>query len=276
MSESKNILTPVGRLVSGHPMERNAVTDDNQKPKLQADGVTPRTQIYIALAIPKIAGQDWKNTEWGMSIVQAGQDGWAGGEWQAPTFAWKITDGDSAIPNKNNKKPCDQEGFAGNWIIKATTELSVRCHHAGAYEAHEVIQDPKAIKRGDFGRLFLSVKGNSPSKSAGVYINPELFSLDRAGEEIIVERGTDAVTAFGGGAPAVPAGAQVNPAIPAPTGSAPPPPASAPPPPAQPIAPAPDFLQPKPLRLFGAGSYTEEALLASGWTQANIDALPLG
>jgi hypothetical protein len=247
-------------------MERNAVTDElTKQPKLQADGLTPRTQIYIALAIPKIVGVDWKATEWGLKIVQAGKACFVNGESDALTFAWKVTDGDSTIPNQRGKKPCEQEGFAGNWVIKATTELSVRCHHAGKYEAHDVIQNPKEIKRGDYGRLYISVKGNAPAKSAGVYINPELFSLDRAGEEILIVGGTDAKTAFGdapaGGAPATP------PATP------PAPPATPPAPPA--IPPAPDFLTPKPQRLVNGQAFTEEALIAQGWSLEMIQPLPV-
>jgi hypothetical protein len=263
-------------------MERNALTDDATKlPKLDAAG-NPRSQIFIALAIPK-DGRDWKVTEWGSQIYNAGVAAWPNGEHQIPTFAWKVEDGDSVIPNRNNKKNAEREGYPGHWILKASTELSVRCHHVGRYEAHEVIQDPKQIKRGDFGRLYISVKGNNYPKSAGIYVNPELFSLDRAGEEIMVVGGTSAAEAFGGSAPAVPPGAAVNPAIPAPA-STPAPvasgaiPAAAPAPaavPAPAIPPAPDFLTPPPQRMIDGQMYTQDALIASGWTIEAIQALPI-
>jgi len=48
------ITSPVGRLVSGHPMVARPVLDDKTKqPKLQRDGVTPQIDHYVGLAIPK-------------------------------------------------------------------------------------------------------------------------------------------------------------------------------------------------------------------------------
>jgi len=35
----------------------------------------------------------------------------------SPAFSWKVTDGDSPLPNKKGKRPCDQTGYAGHWVI---------------------------------------------------------------------------------------------------------------------------------------------------------------
>ena len=212
MSQQQNpvleLTSPVGRLVGGHPMEPRAVTDDNGQPKLDKLN-QPRSQVFIAVAVPKGPETGWWETEWGAQVFAKGQADWPGGEWQRQDFAWKIEDGDSAIPNKNGKKNCDREGYPGHWIIKLTTELGVKCYHAGHYDALEQIQDAKAIKPGDYCRVVFSVKGNGPSQSPGVYVNPHLFELSQVGQAIILEGGPSAVDAFGGSAPQMPANAQV-------------------------------------------------------------------
>ena len=205
------LLTPVGRVVGGHPMESYPVTDTKTgAPKMNSMN-EPRTSISVGLAIPKGAETDWKQTEWGQKIQQVAVTDWPNGEHAAPAFAWKIVDGDSAIPNKKGNKPCDREGQPGHWIIWSGTEFdSIPCFNAGHYEKHEVIQRKEAIKCGDYARMLLAVKGNNPSESPGIYINPVLFELTRAGIEIVSANAPDAAAAFGGVAPQLPAGAQVD------------------------------------------------------------------
>ena len=98
------ITTPVGRLVGGHPMIGHPQKDGKTGlPKMQADKVTPVVQYYAGLAVPKGAETHWNQTPWGQQIHQEAVAGWPNGEWQAATFAWKITDGDSGVPNKKGK-----------------------------------------------------------------------------------------------------------------------------------------------------------------------------
>lgn len=236
-----------GRIVGGHPMERRAVTDDHGKPKLDNLG-SPRSSLYVGLAIPKNPGVDWKAEPWGQQIVAVALADWPNGEHMQPAFAWKVTDGDSIIPNTKQKRPCDNDGYPGHWVVQASTALSVRCFHAGKFEPHEVIQDKNQIKRGDYGRLFVQVKGNGPSLSPGLYINPDMFALDRAGVAIVGAE-SNAADVFGGGAPAqtaTPLGGAV-------------PPAGQQQPPAAPVA----------LTMTAkANGATYEAFIASGFTDA--------
>jgi hypothetical protein len=205
------VLTPVGRMVSGHPLEMYPVTDDKtNQPKLDSVG-NPRTSTSIGIAIPKGQEKHWNETAWGAQIWNEGVQSWPNGEWRSPVFAWKVIDGDSNIPNKRGHKPCDREGYPGHWVIMASTELSVKCYHAGRYEPHQAIQRKEEIKRGDYIRLFLSVKGNNPSQSPGVYINPTLFELTRAGIEIISANAPDAAASFGSVAAQLPPGAMIDP-----------------------------------------------------------------
>jgi hypothetical protein len=200
-------------------MVRTVVTDDKTNlPKFQQDGVTKRMSSYIAVAIPKIAGVPWRQTEWGQVIVREAQESWNLGESLHPTFAWKVTDGDSTIPKKPfggkpGRIPAQCEGYPGHWVISCSTELGIKCYHVGKYAPHEEIQNKEEIKCGDYCRVLIGVKSNKPSQSPGVYINPTLFELSRAGQRIVTGDGPDAATAFGGSAPVLPANGQYDSAV---------------------------------------------------------------
>lgn len=268
-SPTNEIKTPVGRLVGGHPMDQRPNTDDKTgAAKMQKDGVTPSTSAYVGLALPKGTETDWKQTPWGQQIYQAGTMGWPNGEHGAPTFAWKVTDGDSPVPNKKGKVPNQREGWPGNWILHCSTGIPIKCYHAGRYDPTQQIQNRAEIKPGDYCRLVLNARGNAPSESPGVYLNPTLFELSRPGVEIQLDNGPSAADAFGDSAPVLPANAQVDPNVGAQAQAA------APAPPADAVAPAPDFLN-APVKTYNVGGkeYTEAQLLASKWTPAQIAAL---
>lgn len=189
-------------------MEARAVTEDNGQPKLDKVTHQPRTESFIAVAFPKGQEQGWWGTDWGAKVVAKAQQDWPGGEWQRHDFAWKIEDGDSTIPNKAGKKNCDREGYPGHWILKGQTGLGIKCYHAGHYDQLEQIQDKRAIKPGDYCRVVFTTKGNGPSQSPGVYINPQLFELSQVGQAIMLEGGPSAADTFGASAPQLPQGAQ--------------------------------------------------------------------
>lgn len=300
------ITTPVGRMVGGHPMVSRVNKDDKTGlPKMQQDGVTPSTSIYVGLAIPKGAEQHWNQTEWGAIIWNEALAAWPNGEYQQPTFSWKIVDGDSQIPNKKMKKPCDREGYPGHWVIQASTGLgAVKCYNVGKYNPlTDLIQQKEMIKPGDYARLVLLVKGNNSTQTAGMYLNPSIFELYQPGQAIILENEPDAAGTLGATAAQLPAGALVDTNVPAQQpaapgmappaqqpGMAPPQQQAAPPvqqqPPAQqpatpgmapaqpgaaPIAPATDLLQP-PVQMYlvEGMQYTGEQLKGFGWNDQQI------
>ena len=223
---SEEITTPIGRLVGGHPMVRRAVMKKGVA-VMQADGVTPATDVYIGFAIPKNPGVDWKQEPWGQQIVIAANAGWTGGQSNFPDFSWKVTDGDSAVPNKKNIAPNSREGYPGHWVLHLSTQFAVTCHHVGKYENIEQIQDEKEIKPGDYLRVLLYAKSNDPSESPGVYLNPARFQLNRPGELIVLDSTKSAADAFGGHSAGHPGGPNTT-AAPSPGADGP--------------APAPDFL----------------------------------
>ncbi|MGL5729175.1 MAG: hypothetical protein ACRCYD_15145 [Plesiomonas sp.] len=277
---SIEVLFPVGRLVSGHPMEARPVTDKDDRPVMDASG-SPVTDRYIGVAIPKAGEQHWNQTEWGAKVWQAAQDpvnGYPNGEFNSPTFSWKIVDGDSQVPNKKGNKPCDQEGYAGHWVVHMSTRLAYGCFHVGRYDALQAIQNKGEIKRGDYCRVFCSVKGNKPSQSPGVYVNPQLFELTRAGIEIVsVGSGPAAADVFGATAAVMPSNAQVDTAVvptTPPAAPAPVTPPAAPAPVTPPAAPAYDLVTPPVLEekytYSGMTKTLTEWCAMPGWSEALI------
>ncbi len=210
------LTTPVGRLVGGHPMIGHPVKDDKTNlPKMQADGVTPQVSYYVGLAIQKGTETHWNQTEWGAKIWAEAVAAWAGGEYNHPSFSFKITDGDSQVPNKKMRKPCDREGYPGHWVINASNGFAIKSYHRGMYDPTQVIQQKEAIKTGDYCRLVISIKSNQSTQTAGMYINPSMLELYQAGIEIVTESAADPNATFGAEEGAMPANAQIDPNVPA-------------------------------------------------------------
>lgn len=276
MSESYQFTTPEGRVVTGHPMTGNGVTDKHGQPVMDPETGRQKLEYYFGFAIPKGSETDWKQTQWGQVVQQAAVDGWKNGEYNAPTFSWKIDDGDSQIPNKKGKKPAEREGWPGHWVLHLKTLFPVACFHVGKYDPLQQIQDKNEIKCGDYGRVFLFVKANYPSESPGVYLNPDKFELTRAGQPIVSSSGPSAAEVFGGGAPAPqPQATTQQPMTPPPTQQAAPAPQPQPQvaPPTQPHT---DFLngpQPTLPEMFevNGNRYTREQLRGFGWSDQQID-----
>lgn len=276
---SVEFMFPVGRLVSGHPMFPSQVMDNKVKPPVplkDAQG-QPVTERYIGVAITKGTETHWDQTAWGQQIYAAAQDpveGYVNGEIQRADFSWKIVDGDSTIPNKKGNKPCDQEGYKGCWVVHMTTRIPYACHHVGRYDPAQAIQNKDEIKRGDYCRVYVTVKGNKPSDSPGVYINPQKFELSRAGIEIVSQNaGPSAADVFGGSAPELPPGAAVDASVqtPAHTTTTPPPGTHTPPPAHDLVNVAPPVVAPEPKYSYNGQVNTMAQWLAMpGWTEALV------
>lgn len=275
MSERSNFTSPVGRLVAGSLYKGND-KDAEGRPlvyKNGADAGKPRLDFFFALAIPKgpeaaKGPMGWMDTPWGQVIRKAGESMLPHAA-QLPTFAWKVKDGDSTIPNKRGRRPCDQEGHKGHWIMSFSSGFAPTVYTA---DGSAVIAEPGAVKLGYYVQVNADVGANGSQSQPGVYINHRMVALSGYGPEIVV--GPDATSVgFGGGA--LPPGASAVPlaAMPAPPVPAPAPaPAVAAPPVVMP-APNPAFLMPPPpaapvvprMTAKAAGA-TYEQLIAAGWT----------
>ena len=119
MADRTPVLFPPGRLVWGsvyNPREKDA----EGKPQLIKTGPNagqPTKRWSFGVAIAKGSETHWNQTKWGSDIYNTAARAWPNGQFQAPSFAWKVTDGDSTVPNKAGKKPCDREGYRGCWVL---------------------------------------------------------------------------------------------------------------------------------------------------------------
>ena len=261
-----NILFPVGRMIGGSLYKPQVRKDNFGKPKLD-EAKQPITGFDFGVAIPKGAETGWALTTWGAQIKQVGEAAYPGMT-GTPSFAWKVIDGDSQVPNKKNRRPCDQEGYPGHWVLWFSQGWAPKlCDAKGTTE----LTEPDSILPGYFVQVYASVKGNAPSPTPGVYLNPIAVALSGYGQRI-EGQGVD-VTEIGFGASAPPPGMSATP-----PGAMAQPPAAAPAvamPPAPPITPNPAILAPPAPTLTPAGiaaGGTYEAFVAAKWSDEQLRA----
>ena len=229
MSQRVNITSPVGRIVMGSLYDPST-TDAEGKPLVVKTGPNagqPRVNYFFALAIPKGAEPHWAHTPWGQQIWAVGNQAFPNAA-QSPAFAWKIEDGDSQIPNKKGRKPCDNEGWRGHWILKFSGGFAPKVYQQEGAGYVQVTQKD-FCKPGYFVEVAFSVEGNGSQSQPGVYLNHSMVCFRAYGQEITF--GPDVASA-GFGQSALPVGASMTPpagAIPMPQAPAAAPAAYAPP-----------------------------------------------
>lgn len=220
MAQKVNITSPVGRIVMGSLYDPST-TDAEGKPLVVKTGPNagqPRVNYFFALAIPKGAEPHWAHTPWGQQIWNVGNQAFPNAA-QSPAFAWKIEDGDSQIPNKKGRKPCENEGWRGHWILKFSGGFAPKVYQQEGAGYVQVMQKD-FCKPGYFVEVAFSVDGNGSQSQPGVYINHSMVCFRAYGPEISF--GPDVASA-GFGQSALPAGASMTPpagAIPMPQGAA--------------------------------------------------------
>lgn len=264
-----DILFPPGRMIGGNLDKLFPRTEANGTPKIGRDG-QPEMQCSIGYAIPKAGETTWMQTSWGKTIYETGAAAHPNLV-QSPAFSWKITDGDSTLPNKKGKRPCDQAGYPGNWIIWFSQGwLPKRVNANGTVELPE-----GSIVAGYYIQVFGSVAGNKlvPNGTPGVYLNPIAVALVGEGDKISVDVDTTSV-GFGNAPP--PPGARpvtaaapqfASPAVPVP-GMTPNMPAGVVPPGG--VQPAPSFLVPPVQRMTAAAQGTYDQYRAVGWSDDQL------
>jgi hypothetical protein len=231
MAQKLNITSPVGRIVMGSLYDPST-TDAEGKPLVVKTGPNagqPRVNYFFALAIPKVAGQThWaqKPPTWDQEQIALGLPGnphWGEIIWSlghqafpqaaaSPDFAWKIVDGDSQQPGKlfkgkPGKKPCENEGWPGNWVIKFSGGFAPKIYQQeGA--SHVQIVEKDFCKPGHFVQVAFEVEGNGSQNQPGIYVNHRMVCFRAYGPEITF--GPDVASAGFGAAP-LPAGASLTP-----------------------------------------------------------------
>lgn len=229
MSEKINYLTPVGRAVTGDLFKPN-VTSMDGSPLLVKSGPhkgTPSQQYVWGLAFSKT---DTAFVEWYCKHIDApARKAWP--QWYNgpvnqndvnyklgpiglpqcthPAMSLKIRDGDGidgvGKPNSN------KEGYAGHWILVATSAFAPGVYYVGQYPPqHKGITDPNIPRRGYYYRMGGTIESNNNPQKPGLYVNLHMVDLCFGGQEIV--SGPDAATVFGQGpVPVMPAGATALP-----------------------------------------------------------------
>ncbi len=296
-----NFTTPVGRLLMGS-LYKPQTTDAEGKPLVNKSGPNigqAKVVYFFAVGFNKGTETHWSQTPWGQVIWKAGHEAFPNVA-SSPHFAWKVVDGDSQIPNRNGKKPCDREDYPGKWVVSFSSGFAPKIYNK---DGSSPLLEPDAVKLGYYVQVNADVDGNGSQQQPGVFVNHAMVALSAYGEEISV--GPDPTSA-GFGAAALPAGALATPAAsfvppaaapaqaPAPAYAPPPGPALQPPPnPAPAYAPPPGpALQPPPNPAIlqippvpvaapppappmhqmtaKAGASTYEQWLAQGWTDDGL------
>jgi hypothetical protein len=200
----QQFLSPVLRLVQGHPMEKQEKNMTGQ-PLVTKSG-QPTQRYFMAGAIAK---NDPAWPAFFALLDAAAKQSFphlfnAQGQCTHPRFSWKVTDGDGV--DDNGKPNGQKEGFPGCWVVKFQSSFPPKCFYAGRYQPHEQIQDPNVIKRGYYVRVSGTIEGNGDAMKPGLYVNLGMVALDGQGPEIV--GGPDAAAVFGAvPAPALPPGA---------------------------------------------------------------------
>ncbi len=208
MSNSVSLLTPVGRLVQGS-LYRVSTTDAQGNLKVYKTGTNkgqPRSDYFFAIAIAK-NGAHWETTEWGMKIKLAGTTAWPDGQYNVPTFKWKITDGDSAIPNQKGIAPCSKEGYPGHWVLNFSSTFQPTILNR---DGTGIITEKDFINPGDYIQIAGTVSGNNATLNPGVYLNPSHVAFSAYGPRITSAFEVDPKT-LGFGQSPLPQGASLTP-----------------------------------------------------------------
>lgn len=194
--EATSILFPgpklSGRFVGGSVTQGQAVTSNGQ-PVKNADG-SPVLDYSFGMAIKKTPGVDWRNEPWGAQMVAVAVRDFPQGQSLAPTFSWKVTDGDSQVPNKKGKKPADNANYNGSWVLWFSSRFPVKTVNADG----SAPIPSETIKPGHFIQVLGSVKGNT-GDSPGIYLNHDFVAHAGWGPEITFQQDASQV-GFGGAA----------------------------------------------------------------------------
>lgn len=262
--------SPVGRIVQGN-LYVGSTKDAEGKPlvvKTGANAGQPRVDFFFAIAIPKGSETHWNQTKWGATIWKCGQESFPGGQANLRGFAWKVRDGDSEEPDTRGRPPRDREGFPGHWVLSFSSGYAPKTYYMVGRVPH-LLEGEGQILPGYYVQVAGNVVGNGSLNRPGVLVNHGMVARIGYGPEIVF--GPDPTSAGFGQEP-MPSGASATPvgtfqaaagavadSIPTTGGGY----ASAPPPP--PITPNRAFLM-----LPAAGGATHDAMIAQGWTDAQL------
>jgi hypothetical protein len=176
--------------------------DADGKPRIVKTGQNagqPTQQFFFAFGVPKTPGKaHWAHEAWGAEI-------WAVGNTcfpkiaENPSFAWKIVDGDSPVPNKKGIAPNTREGYPGNWVISCSSTYAPKIRNT---DNSAYILDVDAVMPGDFIQVAATIDGNASTQNPGVYVNHDFVRFIGYSADGRIQTGADPTSVNWGAAPA--------------------------------------------------------------------------
>lgn len=203
----EKLLSPVGRIVWGHPKREGVKTNYTTKQPVLKDGQKiPQWTCGVAFPKAEFQAKMWPyfhqeaNTMYPNGVPK--------------DFSWKFIDGDTI--DEKGKPYSDREGYKDHIVLTISTEAfcpPVYKFENGAYR--EIAENE--IKCGDFVVVNTNLKCHT-NNSGGIYVNPNGFELVGYGTEI-VSRSSNPDDMFGGQQHQLPQGASAQPLSSAPQGA---------------------------------------------------------
>jgi len=267
---SVQIQFPVGRVIACNIYDGQPQFNDDKTPKLDQAGIQ-RVDYKIGVAIPKTPGQQWWESDWGKKLYAVGVEGHP--QFVAsPSFSWKVQDGDQNTPNTLGNIPCQQVGYAGNWIIWMSNGLRKPqiCDASGV-----LLFEKNHVYAGCYVQTICNVSPNTATgnQKRGVYVNLEAVCFIGHGERIVSDaidvKSVQWSTQLPPGASVTPIGPSATPTTAgAPSAMSQPAPTALPPVPNMAILqpPAPVHV-PKKVMIGAASGFTYEQMIGAGWTE---------
>ncbi len=185
--ETMLVLTPRGRVVGGDVTGRYDRSDKKGNPMFKDDGVTRKTSVFIALAIPK---DDPKIDGVLKKIKEFAHEACGIPLTSRRKISYKIKDGDSQEVNTKDVAFCDNEGWPGHWIIECSSPMP---WHPKILDQNSQDWVPgEKIFRGDYVRIVLELKHNGSQDTPGIFVSPKTVQYLDEGKRIAVVNRVDA------------------------------------------------------------------------------------
>lgn len=200
---------PLSRIVQGSLYDADDTDIDGKKKVYEAGHAKagqPKLTYFFAIAVPKTRAAWWEES-WGAPILDLGKQSWPAGQWQQPTFAWKIQDGDSTTPNRKGRINARTEGMPGCWIINLSSSIAPKVWEV-ANGGFVALPQKDLVKCGYYVEVNANLQSNERSSNPGLYINHEHVVYRGGGPGDIISVSTP-VSTLGFGTAALPAGVQV-------------------------------------------------------------------
>jgi len=162
----REITTPPGRIVWGHPLQGQKIRDDNGQIRKNDEG-NDRYRWSFGLAVPKDKLGEFRDA----MVAEANElfpKGVPG------NFAWKFKDGDKDNDSKGDPLS-EKPGYAGCFVFAIETQYKAPTFHVYNHGEKRYEDRDSGVKRGDWVRVLLEIKAHEAvgrNGKPGLYLNP--------------------------------------------------------------------------------------------------------